>query len=317
MLLGPATRVMLASLQLAAARSVAPIEGSDLRSCVAMHTVGEMRIHLAVAVVLLMLPAAAVELRWPEATLRGFPVLRDTNGRPVGDGSVSQWIEHGALHVKAVHDFRDGRRVEEQAVLRQQPELEQLRWSFIEQRGNEVLRRFEADLVGRSATAQKKEENGELKHWEESLEIEPGKTFAGVGFMYAVKNLGDRLDRGEKVQLRAVAFTPQPRTVTVTVMHEGVETLRFGSRRFQADRIAIHPEIPAIARPFVKAPDQHLWFYRAFPPTLLRAEIALAEPSDPIIRIDALPAASSAEAHAPPPGARRARGVHPARDQQK
>lgn len=219
MLIGPATLVMLASLQLAAARSVAPIEGSELRSCVAMHTVGEMRIHLAVVVVLLVLPAAAVELRWPEATLRGFPLLRDTNGRPVGDSSVSQWIEHGALHVKAVHDFRDGRRVE--------------------QRGNEVLRRFEADMVGRSAMAQKKEENGELKHWEESLEIEPGKTFACVGFMYA------------------------------------------------------------------------------FPPTLLRAEIALAEPSDPIIRIDALPAASSAEARAPPPAARRARAVHPGRDQQK
>jgi hypothetical protein len=316
MLLGPATRVTPASLQLAAARSVAPIKGSDLRIRVAMHIVGEMRVHLSIAVMLLALTAAAVELRWPEATLRGFPVLRDTNGRLLGDCSLSQWIEHGTLHVKAVYEFRDGRRVEEQAVLRQQPELEQLRWSFIDQRGDELLRRFEVDLAARSATAQKKEENGELKHWGESLEIEPGKTFAGVGFMYAVKNLGDRLDRGEKVQLRAVGFTPQPRTVTVTVMHEGAETLRFGSRQFRAARIAIHPEIPAIARLFVKAPDQHLWFYRDPPPTLLRAEIPLAEPSDPIIRIDALPT-SATEARAPHPAARHARAVHPASDQEK
>jgi hypothetical protein len=282
----------------------------------AVHIVGEMRIHWAVAVVLLVLPAAAVELRWPEATLRGFPVLRDTNGRVLGNCSLSQWIEHGALHVKAVLEFRDGRRVEEQAVLRQQPELEQLQWSFVEHRGNEILRRFEADLAARSAKAQKKE-NGELKHWEESLEVQPGKTFAGVGFMYAVKNLGDRLDRGEKVQLRAVGFTPQPRTVTVTVMHEGVETLLFGSRQFRATRIAIHPEIPAIARLFVKLPDQHLWFYRDPPPTLLRAEVPLAEPSDPMIRIDALPATSAVEARAPHPAAPRAHDVHPANDQQK
>jgi hypothetical protein len=272
-----------------------------------------MRILLAVAVVLAALPAATVELRWPEATLRGFPAVRDPNGRLLADGSLSQWIEHGDLHVKMVYEFRDGRRVEEQAVLRQQPQLEQLQWSFIEQRGNELLRQFEADLVARSAKAQKKED-GELKHWEESLEIQPGKTFAGVGFMYAVKNLRDRLNRGEKVELRAVAFTPKPRTVTVSVMHEGVETLRFGSRRFQADRFAIHPEIPAIARPFVKAPDQHLWFYRAPPPTLLRAEIPLAEPSDPIIRIDVPPATSGAEARAPHQAAR---DVHPPNNQQK
>jgi hypothetical protein len=275
-----------------------------------------MRIHLAIAVVLLALPAGAIELRWPEATLRGFAAVRDINGRLLGDNSLSQWLEHGALHVKAVYEFRDGRRVEEQAVLRQQPQLEQLRWSFIEQRGNELLRQFEADLVARSAKSKKKED-GELKHWEESLEIEPGQTFAGIGFMYAVKNLRDRLNRGEKVQLRAVAFTPKPRTVTVTVRHEGVETLRFGSRRLQVDRFVIHPEIPAIARPFVKAPDEHLWFYRAPPPTLLRAEIPLAEPSDPIIRIDVPPASSAAEARAPLQAARRAPAVHPATDQER
>ena len=96
--------------------------------------------QLTVGFLLLAQPTGAVEVRWPEATLRGFPALRDANNRLLADGSLAQWLERGALHVKAVYEFKDGRRVEEQAVLRQHPELEQLRWSFVEQRGKDLLR---------------------------------------------------------------------------------------------------------------------------------------------------------------------------------
>jgi hypothetical protein len=61
-----------------------------------------------------------------------------------------------------------------------------------------------------------------------------------------------------------------------------------GARTLAAERFVIHPQIPLafIAKLFVKAPDQYLWFYRPAPPAFLRADIPLAEPSDPILRIE-------------------------------
>lgn len=247
-----------------------------------------MSLRAFLAVALITSPAAAVELRWPEGTLRGFPVLRDRSGEVLANSNLSQWIERGNLQVKVVHEFRDGRRIEEQAEFAQQPELRQLRWSLIEQRGDEVMRRFEANLEAKSATAQKLEK-GKLNRWDESIDIEPGRTFAGVGFLYAVKNLRERLQAGDHIQLTAVAFTPKPRTATVTVSFDAVEKLTLGGRAFEADRYTIHPEIPAIAHLFVKTSDQHLWFYKPSPPGLLRAELPLAEPSDPMVLIDAMP----------------------------
>ncbi len=111
--------------------------------------------------------------------------------------------------------------------------------------------------------------------------------------MYAVKNLTGRLDQGEKIQLTAVVFTAKPRTVTVSISRDRVGELTMGGRRLPAERYVIHPEVPWIAKLFVKAPDQYLWFYRPAPPAFLRADIPLAEPSDPMIRIELLPGPDS------------------------
>jgi hypothetical protein len=115
--------------------------------------------------------------------------------------------------------------------------------------------------------------------------------------MYAVKNLAGDLEKGGEVELTAVAFTPKPRTVKVSIRRDQEEPLTMGGRTLAAERFVIHPEIPLafIAKLFVKAPDQYLWFYKPSPPAFLRADIPLAEPSDPIIRIELLGGATSAQ----------------------
>ena len=123
--------------------------------------------------------------------------------------------------------------------------------------------------------------------------------------MYAVKNLTERLDRGEKIELTAVVFTAKPRTVTVSISRDLVGELGMGNRRLPAERYVIHPEVPWIARLFVKAPDQYLWYYRPAPPAFLRADIPLAEPGDPIVRIELLPGTESRAVGRPPPKRRR------------
>jgi hypothetical protein len=247
-------------------------------------------------------PAWGVPLRWPEGTLRGFPVVRDASGRQIADGTLTQWIEDGNLHVSATYDFKDGRVVEEQTVLSQHPELAQLRWSWEERKGSEVQRSYSIDFTTGHAVVHKRGEDVREDHLDDAKNL--GHAFAGVGFMYAVKNLAADLEKGSEVELTAVAFTPKPRTVKVSIRRDQEGPLTMGGRTLAAERFVVHPEIPLafIAKLFVKAPDQYLWFYKPSPPAFLRADIPLAEPSDPIIHIELIGGAPS-----PQPQSRRAR----------
>jgi hypothetical protein len=249
------------------------------------------------------LSAPGISTRWVEGALRGFPIVRSMDGRPVADGALTQFIEEGKLHAEGVYDFRDGRRVRETTVFEQHPQLRQLSWSFEERRGDEVLRSFAVDLTTGHATARKRNGDG-WDTWDDHLDDTAG-AFVGVGFMYAVKNLTERLDKGEKIELTAVVFTTKPRTVTVTVSRDQVGELTMGGRKLPAERYVIHPEVPWIARLFVKAPDQYLWFYRPAPPMFLRADIPLAEPSDPMIRIELIPGRESRAVGRAPPARKR------------
>jgi len=240
-------------------------------------------------------PAWGIPLRWPEGTLRGFPVVRDASGQQIADGTLTQWIEDGNLHVSATYEFKDGRVVEEQTVLSQHPELAQLRWSWEERKGSEVERSYSIDFTTGHAVVHKRGEDVREDHLDDAKNL--GHAFAGVGFMYAVKNLTAELDKGGEVELTAVAFTPKPRTVKVSIRRDQESSLTMGGRKLPAERFVVHPEIPLafIAKLFVKAPDQYLWFYKPSPPAFLRADIPLAEPSDPIIRIELIGGGPSAQ----------------------
>jgi len=154
-----------------------------------------------------------------------------------------------------------------------------------------VLRSFAVDLTTGHATARKRNGDG-WDTWDDHLDG-TREAFAGVGFMYAVKNLTERLDKGEKIEVTAVVFTAKPRTVTVSISRDQVGELAMGGRRLPAARYVIHPDVPWFARLFVKAPDQYLWYYRPDPPAFLRADIPVAEPGDPMIRIELLPGTES------------------------
>jgi hypothetical protein len=262
-----------------------------------------MRLAILAAVsVCAALPARAVPLHWPEGTLRGFPVVRDASGKQIALGTLTQWIEDGNLHVTGTYQFNDGRVVEEQTVLSQHPELAQLRWSWEERQGSEVQRSYSIDFTTGHAVVHKRGEDVREDTLEDARK--PGHAFAGVGFMYAVKNLTAELDQGREIELTAVAFTPKPRTVTVSIKRDLEGSLAGGGRTLGAERFVIHPEIPLafVARLFVKAPDQYLWFYRPSPPAFLRADIPLAEPSDPIIHIELVggPEPSQPQSRRPP-----------------
>jgi len=234
-----------------------------------------------------------------EGDAQAFTALTDPQGRPLADSRYSQWIEGDLLHIESRADFPSGRSVVEHATLRLRPRLEQESWDWTERNGSKLVREYLVDFRTGKAQATRVDQG---KRWKEDLKIEPGKTFAGIGFVPVVKALRGQLTAGQQLELTAVAMTPRPRTATVTVRRDGRALVHMAGRTIEGDRYTIHPEIPAIARLFVKAPDLYIWLVADDPPAFLRFEGPLVEPDDQVVRIDLIPGtAAHAQGRAAPP----------------
>jgi hypothetical protein len=100
---------------------------SELQPCRAASAI----ISIFAAVLFARL-ALAVELTEPAGAAHGYPGLYDINGKKLADSEFRQWVENNRLHVVITHKFSAGEVYEEQAQLRQQPELIQEKWSWKE-----------------------------------------------------------------------------------------------------------------------------------------------------------------------------------------
>ena len=160
----------------------------------------------------------AIPTHLHEGDAQAFASLTDAKGRPLADSRYSQWIEGGLLHLQTRSDFPGGRTVVEHATLRLHPQLEQESWEWSEKNGDRLVRTYQVDFKTGKAVATRVDQG---KHWKEDLGIEPGKTFAGIGFLAAIEALRAQLAVGQHFELQAVAMTPKPRVATVTVTRDG------------------------------------------------------------------------------------------------
>jgi hypothetical protein len=243
----------------------------------------------------------AMESRHPQAQCRNpkelrvaFPPCWDSSGKKIADGDFTQWLEGELVHVKISYDLGGGHRIEEKDVFRQRPTVVQERWSWEEIKDNKLVRRYQANFESSQAKAEKQEGRG-LKRWSGNIKVQPGRTFAGFAFTPAIKALRARLMRGEKVELRAVGFTPKPRVVTVEISYGGLDEMQMGQRKIVGERFVIHPKVPFVAKAFVEVHDTKIWFTPP-PSEFLRWEGPLLEQSEPIVRVDLLPGQQSTPA---------------------
>jgi hypothetical protein len=263
---------------------------SKLRRCSATATISGI-----IAAVLFARLTLAVELTELQGAAHAYPALLDTNGKKLADGEFRQWIEDDRLRVEIDYEFDDGQHFEENAVLRQEPELIQEKWSWKESKNGKVSRQFSVDFRAKTATALT-HENNEAKQWSENIEVEPGRTFAGFGFTLALQNLRKRLINGEKVELKAVGFTPKPRVATVQLSYAGLDRVKMSGRTLKGDRFVIRPKIPPIAKLFIHVPDTQIWLTNPPPAGFLRWEGPVVVPSDRLIRVDLVSGAKSGPA---------------------
>ncbi|WNG44384.1 hypothetical protein F0U60_09875 [Archangium minus] len=232
-------------------------------------------------------PAWAVELLYPERNATRELAVSTPEGQPLGKGSLTQWTEGERLHVLLTYRYDDGRIIEESAVFLTQPELVQERWNWRERKEGQTTRQFTFDFGSGRAVGLTRE-GGKTRRYTEQLKVEPGRTFAGVGFALVAKNLLPQLRQGEEVKLQALAATPKPRKVNVKLSREGTESLTLAGQTLTADRVVIHPEI-GLASLVVKAPDTNLYFTGSGPPVMVGGEGPVLEPGDPVVRTELLP----------------------------
>jgi hypothetical protein len=240
-----------------------------------------------VAALLFATPASAIELTEPQGAAHGYPGLCDIDGKKLADGEFRQWMEDDCLHVVITYKFPDGQVYEENARFRQHPELMQEQWSWKESKNGQSQREFSADFLSGMAGAHIRKDNKDVS---EKIDIEMGRTFAGFGFTIALANLRKRLLSGEVVELKAVGFSPiptlKPQVVTVKVTHGGLDRMKMSGRYLRGDRFIIHPEIPAIAKLFIRVPDTKIWLTNPIPAGFLRWEGPIMLPTDQMIRVD-------------------------------
>ena len=61
--------------------------------------------------------------------------------------------------------------------------------------------------------------------------------------------------------------------------------MKMSGRLLEGDRFVIHPELPLIAKLFIRVPDTQIWLTNP-PAGFLRWEGPVVLPTDPIIRVD-------------------------------
>ena len=254
-------------------------------------------IFLILAVGVIVAPVFALKVTEPAGAAHGYPGLYDINGKKLADSEFRQWVENNRLHVVITHKFSAGEVYEEYGQFRQQPELIQEQWSWKELKHGRSQREFAVDFLTGIASAHIRQDHKDVS---KRINIEPGRTFAGFGFSFALSNLRKRLLSGEQVQLKAVGFsqfpTLGPQVVTVTISHGGVDRMRMSGRSLKGDRFIIHPEIPFIANLFVNVPDTKIWLANPAPAGFLRWEGPIVLPNDPLIRVDLISGVKSGPA---------------------
>ena len=226
----------------------------------------------------------AIEVTQLSGAAHAYPVMRDLQGKKLGSGDFRQEVKDHLLRIRISYDWGGEHRIEEKASFEQGPELTQKQWSWRETKDDSVQREYTIDFDSGKATAHKQEKEGP-KTWSEKVEIEKGRTFAGFGFVLALQNLRDRLVKGETIELKAVGFTPKPRVVSVKLTYHGADQMRMSNRLLRGEHFMIKPEIPAIAKLFIKISDTNIWLTPP-PSGFLRWEGPMAEPSDPVVRVD-------------------------------
>jgi hypothetical protein len=226
--------------------------------------------------------ADPVAVRFAEGIGRGFPVLRDSNGRTIAHGDLMQVPRGDRIENRLTFRFRDGSFYDEQVVFSQRDVFTLLSYRIV-QRGPSFPETIEASIdreSGRYAVRYRAEEGSPEEFVAGEFEM-PEDVYNGL-LSTLLKNLP--ADGSATVQI--IAFTPKPRPVKMLLMPASQDTLLMGEAAVTSTRFMVKPQLGLFASLLVAdIPDIKIWVAGGEAPAFLRFEGPLYF-MGPVWRID-------------------------------
>ena len=246
-----------------------------------------MRIAALAALALGLLSASAavadpVAVRFAEGIGRGFPVLRDANGRTIAHGDLMQVPRGDRIENRLTFRFRDGSFYDEQVVFSQRDVFTLLSYRIV-QRGPSFPETIEASIdreSGRYAVRYRAEEDSPEEFVAGKFEM-PEDVYNGL-----LSTLLKNVPAGGSATVQIIAFTPKPRPVKMLLMPASQDTLLMGEAAVTSTRFLVKPQLGLFASLLVAdIPDIKIWVAGGEAPAFLRFEGPLYF-MGPVWRID-------------------------------
>jgi hypothetical protein len=246
-----------------------------------------MRIAALAALALGLLSASAavadpVAVRFAEGIGRGFPVLRDANGRTIAHGDLMQVPRGDRIENRLTFRFGDGSFYDEQVVFSQRDVFTLLSYRIV-QRGPSFPETIEAsiDRESRRYTVRYRAEEDSPEEFVAGEFEMPEDVYNGL-----LSTLLKNLPAGGSATVQIIAFTPKPRPVKMLLMPASQDTLLMGEAAVTSTRFLVKPQLGLFASLLVAdIPDIKIWVAGGEAPAFLRFEGPLYF-MGPVWRID-------------------------------
>jgi hypothetical protein len=209
--------------------------------------------------------------------LRGFVTIRSTDGKQIGYGSVSQFVQGDRITERTTYHFRDGSLDDETVVFSEKNTFALIADRHV-QRGPLFSHPLDLTInASGDATNRTNDASGKPKLETSHIDLPAGT--AVIGMMSTVMA---NLDPATQLKIPGLVPTQKPRLVHFAVAPEGRGTFRVSGSRQTASIFRIKTELGGIAgvvAPIIdKQPDDTLvWVLEGDAPLTIRAIGQLSE----------------------------------------
>jgi hypothetical protein len=210
--------------------------------------------------------------------LRGFVTIRSTDGKQIGYGSVSQFVQGDRITERTTYHFHDGSLDDETVVFSEKNTFALITDHHV-QRGPLFSHPLDLTInASGDATNRTIDSSGKPKLETSHIDLPPGT--AVIGMMSTV--LANLNPAAQPLKIPALTPTQKPRLVHFAVAPEGRGTFRVSGSRQTASIFRIKTELGGIAgvvAPIIdKQPDDTLvWVLEGDAPLTIRAIGQLSE----------------------------------------
>jgi hypothetical protein len=217
--------------------------------------------------------AEPIVARQPEGVTRGFVTLRDTAGKRIADGEVTQKAVGKQLALTVSLRFLDGSRHEDKVKYETDGHIRVVEETLV-QKGPSFPTQIETSLNPRRGTVKVSytDEKGKSDTIEEEMEIPPD---TGNGLLLTLIKHVD--PAAKETEISWIAATPKPRLVKLVIAPQGKEVLTHGVIKTEVVHYVVRTEIGGLTgliAPLIgkQPPDIHVWMLGGDVPGFVRFE---------------------------------------------